>query len=277
MRNESRAGLIDTERRPLSVRSGAYEWPEYLIEGWALGSFMISLGLVAILLEASSSPIHQWIHNAELRRVVLAGAMGTMAAVLIYSPWGKRSGAHMNPAVTLAFLRLGKIAPRHALGYVTAQLVGGILGIDAVWALFGELFSTPPVGFVITVPGNRGVFIAFCAELTMSAALMLTILASASRPRFARYTGLFAGILIFVFISFETPLSGMSINPARSLASAIAAHRWTSFWVYILAPLIGMQLAALLFSREQAVVPCAKLCHSSTQRCIHCGFDPTAT
>lgn len=275
-RDDDRESLIDSERRPLSVRSGAHEWQEYLIEGWALGSFMVSLGLVAIALEAASSPIHQWIRNADLRRVLLAALMGMTAAALIYTPWGKRSGAHMNPAVTLAFLRLGKIAPGNAIGYIAAQAVGGILGIYVVWALFGELFSLPPVGFVTTVPGERGVLIAFVAELTMSALLMLTILASASRPRFAPYTGIFAGIVIFVFISLETPLSGMSVNPARSLASAIAANRWTSFWVYILAPLLGMYLAAELFSRSKAVVPCAKLCHSSTQRCIHCGFNPVA-
>jgi aquaporin Z len=275
-RSRSGTGLIETGRHELSARSGAREWQEYLIEAWALGSFMALLGLVAILLEASASPIRQWIQDASLRRVILAAAMGTMAAVLIYTPWGQRSGAHMNPAVTLAFLRLRKITPRDTLGYIVAQVVGSILGVYVVWAIFGEWFSTPPVGFLTTVPGNRGVFIAFLAELTMSALLMLTILGSASRPRLAPYTGVFAGILIFVFISLEAPLSGMSINPARSLASAIAAHHWTSFWIYILAPLLGMQLAAVFFSRAHVVVPCAKLCHSSTQRCIHCGFQPAA-
>lgn len=237
---------------------------------------MVLLGLVAILLEASSSPIRHWVQNADLRRVILAAAMGTTAALLIYSPWGQKSGAHMNPAVTLAFLRLRKMAPRDALGYIVAQVVGSILGVYVVWAIFGEWFSTPPVGFVITVPGERGTLIAFVAELAMSALLMLTILGSASRPRLAPYTGIFAGILIFAFISLEAPLSGMSINPARSFASAVAAHRWTSFWIYLLAPLLGMQLAAVFFARGQAVVPCAKLCHSSTQRCIHCGFQPNA-
>jgi aquaporin Z len=204
--------------------------------------------------------------------------MGATAAGLIYSPWGKRSGAHMNPAVTLAFLHLGKITPRHALGYTLAQVTGGILGVYLVWTVCGELFSTPPVSFVTTVPGERGVIIAFFAELAMSALLMLAILESASRPRLAPYTGIFAGILVFAFISFEAPLSGTSINPARSLASAVPAHQWTSFWIYILAPLIGMQLAAALFVARHPVdnVPCAKLCHSSTQRCIHCGFQPVA-
>ena len=182
----------------------------------------------------------------------------------------------MNPAVTLAFLRLGKITPRHALGYTLAQVVGGIVGVCLVWTACGELFSTPPVSFVTTVPGERGALVAFFAELAMSALLMLAILESASRASLAPYTGIFAGILVFAFISVEAPLSGTSINPARSLASAVPAHQWTSFWIYILAPLLGMQLAAAVFAlrRPADKVPCAKLCHSSTQRCIHCGFQP---
>jgi aquaporin Z len=273
--SDSTGGLIDTGRQ-LPVRSGTREWPEYLIEAWALGCFMVAVGLIVTLLEASSSPLHRLLPDADVRRVMMAAAMGATASALIYSPWGKRSGAHMNPAVTLAFLQLGKITPRRALGYTLAQVTGGILGVYLVWTVCGELFSTPPVSFVTTVPGERGVLIAFLAELAMSALLMLAILESASRPRLAPYTGVFAGLLVFAFISFEAPLSGTSINPARSLASAVPAHQWTSFWIYILAPLLGMQLAAAFFVAGHPVdkVPCAKLCHSSTQRCIHCGFQP---
>jgi aquaporin Z len=153
-------------------------------------------------------------------------------------------------------------------------LVGSVLGVYAVSTLFGDLFSAAPVGFVTTVPGDRGALVAFLAEFLMAGLLMLTILMSASRPRLAPYTGIFVGLLIFGFISIEVSLSGMSINPARSLASAVAAHRWTSFWIYVFAPVLGMQLAAFLFARRLGPLPCAKLCHSSTQRCIHCGFEP---
>lgn len=266
------------DRDPIAPHSSQRAWSEYLIEAWALGCFMIAVGLVATLLEASSSPLHRFIPDADLRRIIMAAAMGATASGLIYSPWGQRSGAHMNPAVTLAFLRLGKVAPRHALGYTLAQIIGAIAGVYLVWAVFGELFSTPPVNFVTTVPGERGVLTAFVAELFMSALLMLAILESASRPRVAPYTGIFAGILVFAFISLEAPLSGTSINPARSLASALPAHQWTSFWIYILAPVLGMQLAALLFAKRHAgrSIPCAKLRHSSTQRCIHCGLQPVA-
>jgi aquaporin Z len=254
------------------------EWQEYLIEGWALGCFMISIGLFAMLLEVSSSPLYDWIRNPDLRRVLLGASAGITAAALIYSPWGQRSGAHMNPAVTLAFLRLRKITPRHALGYMVAQAVGGMAGVYLVWIAFGAVFGAPPVSFVTTVPRDGAVLAAFVAELSMSALLMLTMLASISSRRFAAYTGLLAGFLIFAFISLEAPLSGTSINPARSLASAVPAHVWASFWIYLVAPVLGMQLAAGFFILRGAAsrTSCAKLCHSSTQRCIHCGFQPDA-
>src|SRR6185436_13047471 len=84
-------------------------WPEYLIEAWALGMFMISAACVTALLEHPASPVHQVIPNAFARRALIGLAMGLTAIALIYSPWGQRSGAHMNPATTLTFLRLGKI------------------------------------------------------------------------------------------------------------------------------------------------------------------------
>jgi aquaporin Z len=252
------------------------EWQEYLIEAWALGCFMVSIGLSSVLLEASSSPLHDWIRNADLRRLALAATAGITVIGLIYSPWGKRSGAHMNPAVTLAFLRLGKISPRHAMGYLVGQTLGGIAGVYGVWMVFGAWFSSPPVSFVTTIPRDGALFAAFLAELSMSALLMLMMLTCISSRRFALFTGLMAGVLIFAFISVEAPLSGTSINPARSLASAFPAQLWTSFWIYLVAPVIGMQLAAALFGalRPKSKVGCVKLCHSSSQRCIHCGFQP---
>ena len=270
-----RSALLSIGRR--SRPRAHFAWIEYLIEAWAIGCFMIAVGAVATLLEASSSPVHAFIQNAATRRVIMAAAMGITVSLLIYSPWGQRSGAHMNPAVTLAFLRLGKIKPRDALGYSVAQIGGALLGVYLVWAALGNLFSTPPVSFATTVPGSGGVLIAFLSELSMSALLMLAILESASRPQLARYTGLLAGFLVFVFISIEAPLSGTSINPARSIASAVPAHQWSAFWLYLLAPLLGMQLAATIFTGKTAAnkIPCAKLCHSSKRPCIHCGFDPS--
>ncbi len=82
--------------------------------------------------------------------------MGLTAIALIHSGWGKRSGAHMNPAVTLTFLRLGKIRPWDALFFVTAQIFGGIAGVLLVVAVFGHAFTDPPVSYAATQPGPAG-------------------------------------------------------------------------------------------------------------------------
>src|SRR5262249_46027512 len=105
-------------------------WPEYLIEGASLGIFMVSACVFVVLFEHPSSAVHQSFENASMfRRALIGVAMGLTAIGIIHSPWGQRSGAHMNPAVTLTFLSLGKIAPWDALFYVMFQFLGGVAGV----------------------------------------------------------------------------------------------------------------------------------------------------
>jgi aquaporin Z len=245
-------------------------WPEYLIEGWALGCFMISIGACATLLFSRASPVSHL--SGTVRTLLFAAAMGLTAVLLIQSPWGKRSGAHMNPAVTLAFLRLGKIQPWDAFFFVIAQTVGGILGIVFVVWIARESFAGPPVSYAVSVVGPEGATIAFAAEAVISFILMLTVLEFSSRARFARFTGIAVGSLLALFILVELPLSGTSMNPARSLASALPGMMWRDFWIYAIAPPLGMVTAAqwYLFIHGKPA-GCAKLLHPQNVRCIHCG------
>jgi aquaporin Z len=166
---------------------------------------------------------------------------------LIYSSWGRRSGAHMNPAVTLAFLSLRRISPLNALCYMVAQCIGGWLGVLAARALLGAPFAQAPINYIVTVPGADGPGVAFVAELVISFGMMFVILNVSNSARWSRYTGFAAGALIAVYVSFESPLSGFSMNPARTLASALPAHVWQGFWIYCTAPVVGMVAAAQLF------------------------------
>src|ERR1700759_2549094 len=95
-------------------------WPEYLMEAAELGIFMISASVFTIMLFPPASPAVHAIASDFVRRALTGFAMGITAIALIYSPWGKQSGAHINPAVTLTFLRLGKVAPWDAVFYVAA-------------------------------------------------------------------------------------------------------------------------------------------------------------
>lgn len=253
-------------------------WPEYLIEGWALGSFMISAGLVATALGSPRSAIGAAVADPMARNVIAGVAMGLTAIALIHSPWGKRSGAHMNPAVTLTFLRLGKIKGWDALFYIVAQMIGGTVGVLLVAALLGHAFTDAPVSYAVTMPGTGGAAAAFVAELVISAVLMFVILSLSGTPRFARLTGFAAGILVALYISFESPLSGMSMNPARTFASAAPAMYWEHYWIYVFAPVLGMLGAAQVFlaARGWRRLACAKLLHPGDQRCIHCGYEPAS-
>jgi aquaporin Z len=250
-------------------------WPEYLIEAFLLGAFMVSALGFTVLLEHPASPAHAALPDPLLRRALMGCAMGATAITLVYSPWGQRSGAHFNPALTLTFFRLGKIEPADALGYVGAQFAGGVLGVVAIAALLGERVAAPGVNHAATLPGMAGVAAAFGAEVAISFVTMLTVLAVSSHARLARYTPLFVGALVATWITFEAPLSGMSMNPARSFASAAGAGLFSSLWLYFTAPPLGMLLAAEVFVRVRGAraVHCAKLHHANAQRCIfRCGY-----
>ncbi|HEV3409971.1 MAG TPA: aquaporin [Chthoniobacterales bacterium] len=234
---------------------------------------MISAGAFTILLEHPASPVRNAIPDAFVRRMLVGLAMGATAVAIVFSTFGKRSGAHFNPAVTLAFWRLGKVRGLDALFYVIAQFVGGIAGVALVALFMREALVDPAVNFVATVPGPRGIAVAFLAELVISFVLMSVVLLVSNMPGLARYTGIFAGVLVATFITFEAPLSGMSMNPARTFGSAFVGHLWIALWIYFTAPVIAMQLAASVYVRGDRVVHCAKLHHHNQQRCIfNCRF-----
>ena len=249
-------------------------WPEYAIEAALLGGFMISACLFTVLLYHPASPVSPLLPDGPLRRLVMGLAMGGTAVTLVYSRWGMRSGAHFNPAVTLAFVRLGRMAPRDAVAYMAAQFAGGVAGVAIARALAGPLLSNASVRYAVTLPGPRGVPPAFAAEVVISFILMSVVLAASTHARYARWTGLCAGLLVATFITVEAPWSGMSMNPARTMASAAGAGVWTSLWVYFLAPPLGMLAAAQLHLARRGGAPtgCAKLHHDNATRCIHCEY-----
>jgi aquaporin Z len=249
-------------------------WPEYLIEAGALGAFMVAACAFGVLLEHPASPVRQTIADPFVRRMIGGVAMGLMAISIFFSPWGKRSGAHINPAVTLTFLRLGKIDLRDALFYVVAQFAGALAGVLLSAAVLGPLVAHSSVAYAATVPGPAGPWVAFGAELAISLGMMLTVLFVSNTRNLGRYTGLFAGTLVALYITFEAPLSGMSMNPARTLGSALPAGIWTNLWLYFVAPPIGMLAAAQIYLtlRGAASVACAKLHHDNPMRCIFCEY-----
>jgi aquaporin Z len=254
--------------------SGKPHWAEYWMETAGLGLFMISaLGFTA-LFEHPASPLHEAVANPILRRALIGVAMGLTAAAIIYSPWGRRSGAHLNPSVTLSYLRLGKVSVRDAICYILAQFAGCLAAVMLVgWAL-REIVAIPTVNYVATVPGRYGSWAAFVGEAVISFGMMSMILHVSNTRRLAPFTGLCAACLIALYITVEAPLSGMSMNPARSLGPALAAGATSPLWIYFIAPPGGMLLATELYVRVNGrhAVRCAKLHHPSDGHChFACG------
>jgi len=244
-------------------------WRIYLMEAGGLALFMVSACLFGVLLEHPESPVRRAIADPFQRRALMGVAMGLTAVTIIYSRWGKNSGAHINPSVTLAFLRLGRIKWFDALFYVGAQFLGAIAGVLIAWAFLGSRLAQMPPRFVVTIPGPNGPALAFLAEVAISAVLMFVVL-SVSSSRFSRYAGLSAGALVALYIAFEAPLSGMSMNPARTLGSALAARDATGLWIYFTAPPLGMFVAASLHRWLSRAQGCAKLYHPADVHCIFC-------
>jgi aquaporin Z len=274
--NESHR-VVEHPARVLRRRDGlsagaslALHWPEYLMEVGELALYMFVTCAIATLLQHPASPVRQVVNSPLARRALMGAVMGVTIAAIVLSPWGKQSGGHFNPAITVTFYRLGKVEFWDLCFYVIAQFAGAVLGVCvARYVLLGAL-GDHAVHYAVTAPGIFGDWVAFLAELTISFVLMLTILIATNRTRLAPYTPYIAGALTAIYIALETPLSGMSTNPARTFGSALHAGYWPAWWIYFLAPTLGMLFSgeAFLRARGGAGPYCAKLHHANNKRCI---------
>lgn len=222
-------------------------WPRYLMEGAELGIFMVVALFLALGLEHPKSRARQAISSLLLRRFIFGIGIGVTVVILIYCTWGRQSGAQFNPAVTLAMLYLHRIERWDAFFYIIAQFIGGWLGVVLAAAPFRKASVHPKVNFVVTEPGKTGVAAALAAEFVISFILMVTLRLVYHSDSLKPLVGYFAGFLLLLYITFEVPFSGMSLNPARSVASALPAHSWKAIWLYFAAPISAMLLAAAIF------------------------------
>ena len=243
------------------LRTFKRNWHLYVFEGAELALFMLSACAFTVFLFDPSCPALQLFPSAVVRRIFMGIAMGITAILIIHSPMGKRSGAHFNPAITLTFLRLRKIAAWDAVFYVAFQFIGGVCGVAVAVIFFGSSLAKPAVDYAVTVPGQYGTAAAFFAEFFMAALLMGVVLWTSNRPSLAACTSYFVGVLIAMYILFLAPVSGFSINPARTTGSAFFADNWTAAWLYFIAPMLGMFGSAEVYLRIYGAdrILCAKL------------------
>jgi aquaporin Z len=253
----------------------ALHWHLYIFEASELAIFMFAACAFSVwLFDPASAPANA-IPSALVRQVLFAVAMGLIAIFIIKSPMGKRSGAHFNPACTLTYLRLGRIARTDAAFYVLAHFTGAIAGVALPIPLFGKALALPGIDYAASVPGCCGTGGALGAELFMAISFMTIVLWTANRPKWSKTTAYLVGAAIALDLIFFGHVSGVGLNPARTLGSAVFANVWTALWVYFIAPGLGMLIAAEIYLRtaRSTGVLCAKVDTTSRHPCpFICSF-----
>lgn len=222
-------------------------WKHYVQEALGLAIFMISACFFGVLLNAPDSFWYRAIPGEFTRSVITGVLMGITALIIFYSPFTAPSGSHINPAVTLTFLRLGKMCRYDALFYILFQFMGGITAVYLMQYVMGSDLIDAPVHSVVTVPGAAGSWAACLVEFLIAFVTMTIVLFSANHGKLKKYTRVLAGMLVCMWVIIAGPVSGFGMNPARSFASALPAGIWTAFWIYLLMPIAGMLSAAEMY------------------------------
>lgn len=244
-------------------------WRLYVFEAVELAIFLFAACAFAIWLLDPASAFAKIIPSPFAHQFAFAVMMGIVATLIIKSPMGLRSGAHFNPACTITYLRLGRISRSDAFFYVIAHFVGAIGGVALAIPLFGKALAVPSVDYVVSVPGRFGVGGAFAAELFMAIVFMSIALWTANRPTWAKTTAYLIGGVITLDLILFGNVSGVGLNPARTVGSAIFADVWTALWIYLTCPVLGMLIAAeiyIRFSGENSVL-CGKVDTTSRHEC----------
>ncbi len=252
---------------------GGWHWKEWGCELVGTGFQLFAGFSIVAIMEARGAPGRQLIGSSGLRLVMIGAAFGLLAAIVATTPLGKRSGAHLNPAVTLGFFLRRHTHAHDLVGYALAQTAGALGAAGAFSAICGTW--AVKVNHARTVPSaSVHPWVAAGIEAALTLALLLTIFSMVSSPRTARWTPLVVTGVLSGLIWAGAPYTGASMNPARTLGPDIVAGGYSALWVYFVGPLSGALLAVGLFdvlARERTTLT-AKLFHDSnypsTQRTV---------
>lgn len=242
-------------------------WPLWYAElaGTAL---LVGVGCSLVILNfGAGSPVPALLPGLAARRAVTGFLFGGVGALIALSPVGKVSGAHINPAVTLAFWLERRMRGVVALGYVMAQLAGAVLGALAL-RLWGPMGAS--VAFGATLPGAGGEWMALLGEAGASFLLVAGLLVFVGHRRLRAFTPALFPPLYALLVWLEAPLSGTSTNPARSLGPGLVAGNLHGWWIYWLGPLAGTVVAVAL----RRSLPWARSLEIRVAKVFHFQHDP---
>ncbi len=214
-----------------------------------------ALAAFALVFAGCGAAVTNASYDGDLGTVGIALVFGLVIMVMVYAT-GHLSGAHINPAVTIAFSLSRHFPAREALAYIAAQCVGAIVAALLLLAVWPD----QPAQLGATVP-SIGVGSALIYEAMLTALLMFVIMAVATDTRAVGAAAAIAiGGTVGLDAIFGGPVTGASMNPARSLGPALASGVWTDFWIYLVGPVIGAALGALAYQlvRGEPAEPAAE-------------------
>lgn len=265
-----------TEVAPIQLKTGGWHPIEWLCE-LAGTFFFLFLGFMGIAaLESPLSPLPEAVPSAVLRLVLIGAVFGILAAIVAVSPVGRRSGAHLNPAVTLGFWAYGQTHAHDLVGFVAAQCLGAVLAAAAFTATSGSWAET--INFARTEPSpDLSGWAAAGIEGAITFGLVLVVLLMVSSPRTARWTPVAVIAALMVLIPVGGSLTGASMNPARTFGPDVVSAQYSSLWVYLVGPALGALLGAVAFPiiASGRDVLTAKLFHDERHPCVHTSRLPT--
>ena len=208
-------------------------------------ALLLGVGLSFVILDwGKGSVVAQWMPLAGARRLLTGFLFGSTGCLITLSPVGKISGAHINPAMSLAFWLRGKMKTRALMGYVVSQMLGAMAGCLPL-LLWGKHGSSVQYG--ITLPGKAGITAAFTGELITTAALIVVVFVFVGNKKLRNYTAYTIPFLYCFMVWAEAPYSGCSTNPARSFGPALISGNFTNYFIYVLAPLLAAFVVTVVF------------------------------
>ncbi len=215
-----------------------------------VGTFILVFGGTAV---AVGAILARPTAGAAYDSLAIALAFG-LALAIVVAAVGHVSGAHVNPAVTLGMAATGKFPWNYTPIYIGAQLGGAVLAALATWVTFGGAGARSEAKLAATYPAQGvGDLQAFVVEILITFILVFVVMAVAADQRApAAIAPIAVGFALAVGVFIAGPVTGGSVNPARALGPMVVAGDLTSFWLYILGPIIGGVLAALLYDRFMA-------------------------
>ena len=241
-----------------------FPWRVFLSE--FVGTALLVLGglSLVIFMFGSGSPMARVLPSEGLRRLITGFLFGTTGALIAVSPVGKESGAHINPIVSLGFRLMGKLELKLTLVYIFAQLAGAIVG---AWPLLLWGSMGRSVAFGATLPGQGfSITTVFLGEVVTTFAMVALLTIFLAFRKIRCFTPALFPPLYSVMVWAESPISGTSTNPARSLGPALISGQWQGWWIYWIGPLLGTLLALMAFSYLAKRIEVAKLYYFDSNR-----------